>query len=101
MSDVRQHVAPQQRQGHQDRGASVRREDLVSLPAVIDVPTAADVLGVGKTAAYELIRCGEWPTPFFRLGKLIRIPTAPLLALLGVEADLADGRAVEAGRSVR
>ena len=73
----------------------------MSLPAVIDVPTAADVLGVGKTAAYELIRCGEWPTPFFRLGKLIRIPTAPLLALLGVEADLAEGRAVEAGRSTR
>ena len=65
----------------------MRREDLVSLPAVIDVPTAADVLGVGKTAAYELIRCGEWPTPFFRLGKLIRIPTAPLLALLGVEVE--------------
>ena len=58
----------------------------MSLPAVIDVPTAAEVLGVGKTAAYELIRCGEWPTPVFRLGKLIRIPTAPLLALLGVEA---------------
>ena len=34
----------------------MRREDLMSLPAVIDVPTAADVLGVGKTAAYELIR---------------------------------------------
>ena len=65
----------------------MRREDLVSLPAVIDVPTAADVLGVGKTAAYELIRCGEWPTPFFRLGKLIRIPTAPLLTLLGVETE--------------
>lgn len=101
MSDVRWNVAPQQRRGHQDGGTSVRREDLVSLPAVIDVPTAADVLGVGKTAAYELIRCGEWPTPFFRLGKLIRIPTAPLLALLGVEADPAEGRAVEAGRSVR
>lgn len=84
---MRWNVPSQQSQGHQDGGSSVRRQDLVSLPAVIDVPTAAAVLGVGKTAAYELIRCGEWPTPFFRLGKLIRIPTAPLLALLGVEAE--------------
>lgn len=54
------------------------------LPAVIDVPTAASVLGIGRTAAYELIRCGTWPTPVVRLGKLIRVPTAPLLDLVGV-----------------
>ena len=74
----------------------MKREELVALPAVIDVPTAADVLGVGKTAAYELIRCGAWPTPVFRLGKLIRIPTAPLLALLGVEAATTPARTVSA-----
>ena len=54
------------------------------LPAVIDVPTAASVLGIGRTAAYELIRCGTWPTPVVRLGKLIRVPTAPLLDLVGI-----------------
>jgi len=54
------------------------------LPAVIDVPTAASVLGIGRTAAYELIRTGSWPTPVVRLGKLIRVPTAPLLDLVGV-----------------
>lgn len=60
-------------------------EDQVrGLPAVVDVPTAAAVLGVGRTAAYELIRTGSWPTPVLRLGKLIRIPTAPLLELVGV-----------------
>lgn len=75
-------------------GAAVRREELAALPAVIDVPTAADVLGVGKTAAYELIRCGEWPTPVFRLGKLIRIPTAPLLTLLGLQPEPIDPRTV-------
>ncbi len=61
------------------------REELFALPAVVDVPTAAGALGMGKTAAYELIRCGSWPTPVLRLGKLIRIPTAPLLALLGID----------------
>jgi len=61
------------------------REQLLALPAVLDVPTAAGALGLSKTAAYELIRCGGWPTPVFRLGKLIRIPTEPLLELLGIE----------------
>lgn len=67
-------------------GASLRltQEQIRALPPVVDVPTAAAVLGVGRTAAYELIRSGEWPTPVLRLGKLIRIPTAPLLELVGV-----------------
>jgi predicted DNA-binding transcriptional regulator AlpA len=65
----------------------MNREELHALPAVVDVPTAAQALGLSKTAAYELIRCGGWPTPVFRLGKLIRIPTAPLLALLGIPPE--------------
>lgn len=65
----------------------MNREELSALPVVVDVPTAAEALGLGKTAAYELIRCGDWPTPVLRLGKLIRIPTAPLLALVGVQLE--------------
>ncbi len=57
---------------------------LAALPAVIDVCTAAAVLHVGRTAAYELIRTGRWPTPIVRVGHHIRIPTAPLLTLLGL-----------------
>lgn len=102
MSDLRRRVPREATRSRKAfSGAPMKREDLASLPAVIDVPTAADVLGVGKTAAYELIRCGEWPTPFFRLGKLIRIPTAPLLALLGVDAEVARGRTVEAATTAR
>lgn len=59
-------------------------EQVRTLPAVVDVPTAASILGVGRTAAYELIRTDRWPTPVLHLGKLIRIPTAPLLDLVGV-----------------
>lgn len=63
---------------------SAARRDLAELPAVLNVEQAAEVLGLSRTAAYELIRSGEWPTPVFRLGRLIRIPTAPVLRLLGV-----------------
>jgi excisionase family DNA binding protein len=58
--------------------------ELRDLPAVVDVPTAAAALGIGRSAAYELIREGRWPTPIVRLGKLIRIPTASLLDVLHV-----------------
>lgn len=58
-------------------------EELRALPPVIDLPTAARVLGIGRTVAYRLVRTGEWPTPVLRLGGTIRVPTAPLLALLG------------------
>jgi len=60
-------------------------ERVQNLPPVVDVVTAAAILGIGRTAAYELIRVGEWPTPVLRLGKLIRIPTAPLLELVRIE----------------
>ncbi len=60
-------------------------EEVRALPAVLDLPTAARVLGVGRTIAYELVRTGQWPTPVLRLGKLIRVPTAPLVDLLGLD----------------
>lgn len=59
-------------------------EQARSLPPVVDVLTAAAILGIGRTAAYELIRIGQWPTPILRVGKLIRVPSAPLLELVGV-----------------
>lgn len=52
------------------------------LPPMLTVPQAAQVLGIGRTLAYELVRTDAWPTPIIRAGKLIKIPTAPLLELL-------------------
>jgi predicted DNA-binding transcriptional regulator AlpA len=69
----------------------MNRAEIDDLPAVVDVCTAAKVLGLSRTAAYELIRLGEWPTPVFRLGKLIRIPTAPMRELLGIDPTLSTG----------
>jgi predicted DNA-binding transcriptional regulator AlpA len=59
-------------------------DDLRALPPVLDVPTAGRLLGLGRSAAYDLILAGAWPTPVLRLGRRLRIPTAPLLALLGL-----------------
>ena len=54
----------------------------VPLPAVLDIVEAAALLGVGRTTAYKLVHDGQWPTPVLRLGRLIKIPTQPLLELL-------------------
>jgi excisionase family DNA binding protein len=54
----------------------------VPLPAVLDLVEAAALLGVGRTTAYKLVHDGQWPTPVLRLGRLIKIPTQPLLELL-------------------
>lgn len=61
---------------------NAHQTDTTALPAVLDVPAAAQLLGIGRTLAYELIRTAQWPTPTLRIGRLIKIPTQPLLDLL-------------------
>jgi hypothetical protein len=73
--------------GKQSRGApqdiampsGLPRADL---PAVLDVPQAARLLGIGRTLAYELVRTDQWPTPVLRVGRLIKIPSRPLIELV-------------------
>lgn len=67
------------------------RDELLKLPPLVDLPTAAGVLGVGRSRAYELVQTGKWPTPVLRCGRRIKVPTAPLLRLLGIDAAAAAG----------
>jgi hypothetical protein len=63
----------------------MNRTEVDALPVVVDVRTAASVLGLSAQSAYDLIKADGWPTPVPRLGKLIRIPTRPLVALLALD----------------
>ena len=67
----------------------MNHDEAAKLPTVVDLPTAGRLLGIGRSAAYELVRSGNWPTPILRLGKLIKVPTAPLLELLGERRPVA------------
>ena len=49
--------------------------------------TAARILGIGRTKAYELARRGEFPCPVIRVGDLYRVSTPDLLRLLGASAN--------------
>ncbi len=55
-------------------------DDLAS-KATISVEQAATVLGLGRTAAYEAARRGEFPTR--RLGRRVVVPVPALLEWLG------------------
>lgn len=50
--------------------------------ATITVEQTAQLLGLGRTAAYEAARRGEFPTR--RLGRRIVVPVPALLEWLGV-----------------
>ena len=60
--------------------------DLLDLPATITVEQAGQVLGLSRSAAYRAAARGELPT--VRFGGRLRVPTARLRQLLGVEAPL-------------
>jgi excisionase family DNA binding protein len=57
--------------------------DLAALPPTIDVETAADILGIGRTLAYQLARAGEFPCRIIKAGRRYRVPTAELRRVLG------------------
>ncbi len=61
------------------------RAELLALPVVVDVPTAARALGLGRSTAYELARRNEFPCRVIRSGSSYRISTADLLRVLGIE----------------
>jgi excisionase family DNA binding protein len=66
-------------------GEGLTTAELLALPAVVDVPTAARALGIGRSTAYELARRAELPCRVLRIGGSYRIPTADLLRVLGIE----------------
>lgn len=66
------------------------------LQPIADRPTislreASAWLGIGKTTAYELAAAGQFPCPVIRAGKQYRVPSAPLLRLLGCEGASGTG----------
>ncbi len=65
-------------------GSSMSRDEVLALPATIDVPTACRALGLGRTLGYELARRGEFPCPVLRVGRRYLVPTAGVHALLGL-----------------
>ncbi|WEB41240.1 hypothetical protein MOV08_19455 [Streptomyces yunnanensis] len=62
------------------------REELLALPAAVDLDTGNRALGLGRSKGYALAKQGQYPCKVLRLGKAYRVVTADLLSLLGLAA---------------
>lgn len=60
------------------------RDQLLNLPTVVNLTTAARALGIGRTKAYELAQRRQFPCRVLRVGRSYHVPTAGLLELLGI-----------------
>lgn len=62
-------------------------EKLRALPAVVDLMTAAEAWGIGRTLAYELARNGEFPCDVRPIGRFLRVRKVDLMRSLGFTID--------------
>jgi excisionase family DNA binding protein len=58
-------------------------KDKLETATVVTVPEAAQLLGISRNHAYELVKAGELPA--LRLGTAVRVRTSTLRGLLEVE----------------
>jgi len=75
-------------------------EAVRQLGMTTDIDTAAAILGIGRTLAFELAKADRFPVRLVRLGRRVVVPVPELLRFLGagdpvpppVGADDAGGR---------
>jgi excisionase family DNA binding protein len=67
------------------RNVMTARLDALRDRVTITIPEAAELLGIGRSAAYECARRGEIPT--LRLGARLVVPVPKVLAMLGADDD--------------
>jgi hypothetical protein len=61
-------------------------EAVRALGTVTDVPTAGQILGIGRTKAYELVRTESFPVPVLKIGRCYVVPVLGLLKAAGEPA---------------
>jgi hypothetical protein len=62
------------------------RDELLGLPVTVDLQTAGRAIGCGRAKAYQLHASGQFPVRVLRLGTKLRVVTADLWDLLGVQS---------------
>jgi hypothetical protein len=65
------------------------RDELLDLPAAIDLDTANRALSIGRSTGYALAKRGQYPVKVLRLGNAYRVITADLLRVLSIDGDTA------------
>lgn len=60
-----------------------------ALPPTVSVAEASELVGISLRSTYRAIERGDLPV--LRFGRSLRVPSAPLLAMLGLSTE-DDGR---------
>lgn len=68
-----------------DATRGLTREELLALPAAVDLETANRALSLSRTTGYDLAKRGRYPCTVLRLGNAYRVVTADLLKLLHID----------------
>ncbi len=66
--------------------AEIRR-----LPAVINLVTAGEILGIGRTQSYRLAKTGNFPVKILRIGSRYKVPTSLIRRHLSVDETSIEG----------
>lgn len=59
------------------------RDEVQALGMTTSLETAAEIIGIGRTLAYALVRNQEFPVRLLRLGRRVVVPIPDLLRFLG------------------
>ncbi len=59
-------------------------EAVRALGLTTDIQTAGAILGIGRSKAYALAKCGRFPVDVLRVGRSYVVPVPAILELLGV-----------------
>ncbi|TQS19747.1 helix-turn-helix transcriptional regulator [Microbispora hainanensis] len=62
-------------------------EEVLALPAVVPLLTAARALGLSRNTAYRLVKRGEFPCSVIHAGDTFRVPTIELLRILSLRVE--------------
>ncbi len=65
--------------------------EVSSLPLILDPVTAGRLLGMSRSSTYRHLQAGTFPVPARRVGRSWQIPTAGILAHLGIDLTTLSG----------
>jgi hypothetical protein len=73
--------------------------ELFDLPAIVDLQTAANAIGISIGTAYKLVHQNQFPCPVLRPGYRYKVPTAGLMKCLRIEDTIVSMDDVDRGVS--
>jgi hypothetical protein len=78
-----------------DLSRTLTQEELLALPAVIDLEMANRALAIGRSTGYSLAKQNRYPAKLLRLGNTYRVVTADLLRILEIGRSDAESAVAE------